>query len=140
METTTNPSELAKEVLQRIRKYPDTHNQEWWLGIEEDSFTSCDDPGALTVLAQSPSQWEDCGTTACLAGHIVAAGVKLYGAALVEKPITIAGAAMMLMGLSFDDLFDSGMPVQVITDWLERVADGENVNDAAKLVLGLRYR
>ena len=130
-------ADLAKEVLRRIKSHPDTFDQGWWLKDDhEGEYAFCNEYGAQYLLKLSADDWE-CGTTACLAGHIVSAALNHdEGYMDVIDDLHIAKAAAVLIGLRFNtQMFSTRRHSSQILDWLECVANGVSPEDAEELIL-----
>ena len=55
--------ELMDQMLETLRKFPERHDQGWWLSATDDNVEGLkrDEQGVITV---------DCGTTMCAAGWV----------------------------------------------------------------------
>ena len=78
--TTGQRLDLYSRVYERLTDYEDTHNQLQWLMRRRDDG---DGYVWLTATTESfehigvdPDEWEQCGTTACYAGHVVATAIE----------------------------------------------------------------
>ena len=74
-------AEVARATAARIRKHPGAYDQrDYFMMTLVDSDRRIVYSGRVDVLVHagtSAAEWEACGTTACCAGHAVAAGIEL---------------------------------------------------------------
>ena len=79
-----DPSKVARLVLERIETFPETYYQGAWLGKRKKGKGG----SMKRTLAEawleinnlpslSASEWSDCGSTGCVAGHTSAVAVEL---------------------------------------------------------------
>ena len=130
--------EIAKEVLNRITKFPETYNQHVWVDSPEidatqDEFTL----GGFIEDRHKITKWSDCGTTGCVAGHTAAVGVELSIEPNMFDPFAeyydmgfeeVEMYAAYLLGLKRDLsswLFSAKRSLQEVTACLERIVSGE---------------
>ncbi|MDE2986660.1 MAG: hypothetical protein OXT70_01235 [Chloroflexota bacterium] len=132
----TAAQRIAARTVTRILGFPDTWDQTMWM---RRGGHGTYDASAIIGGDCSPSRWEDCGTTACAAGHIVAAAVEL-GAPEVEqaaRPTCLiddtAGRLLRLTARQQEWLFDAGRSRDEVVSALSAVVvDGhmDRVSDA----------
>lgn len=121
------PAKLLYEVAEMVEAYPESYNQMVWVqDAAEESDVSWDQV-ALVELVQNPS----CGTTACIAGWVVAIATA-QGARLGLDP---GRQAASILGLADDDarlLFDAAWKPRsdlTVPDALRAIADGATVDE-----------
>ena len=146
---------IAVEVRERITVWPETHDQGEWLsqpnkhGATYSIVVNLD--RVDTVMSQPAAVWAECGTVACLAGHITAVAAAerpelLRYATLHSGPaswvdIQAAAASVMGMPVSKDLDFSVFSPLvsrEDVLSWLDMVAAGESPMRAAEKVLDSR--
>ena len=145
MQAKIDLAELADEVLQRITWEHETFDQRIWYYNRGDAITAtyCNEPGVLETLATEPRDW-NCGTTACLAGHIISAALD-FDVTLTEKieRSSIMRAARVVMDIpgpehdAIDRMFSAERKKSEVTDWLLYVSKGMNPTDAVDKALDL---
>ena len=132
---------VALRTLERIDAFPQTHDQQHWLA--KDGIPLFERSGA--VLWEALVDWP-CGTTACVAGHAVAAAGELYPDlfgdgwfGLVDVPT----AAVRLLGLTstlragdWPNVFGPTAAKASVVEFLEAVAAGVCPDDADSKVPG----
>ena len=133
MTTTLAPADrqkVAGEAARRIREHPETHHQAMWLAesddAQHDGVAYRSHVSGFAATGTDEICWSECGTTACAAGHVVAAAI---GMGLLDPDavgcMQIGEAAATLLGLSASpDLFDSGMGMDCVLAELNDLAGG----------------
>lgn len=130
---------VAVEVRNRILTWPETYDQNDWL-------TWPTVPGRYTtagdLLLQSVESWSECGTTACVAGHISAVVSQEYPELTTEllRPLPKEGELVAQAGIAFAALgyadgsrpwvFNFARTKQEVLEWLDAVAAGEDPVEA----------
>ena len=144
-----SPAEVAAEALSRVEAHPDTLRQRSWL-----TDRSGGEEGASAVYADEmpddleAAYWAGCGTTACVAGHLLAAAMTLDPAWTPKtpgppwapelgSPINWAAAEALgvegghLVGGLDASMFAGAADVEMVLGWLRQVASGEGAVEAA---------
>ena len=119
-ELTETNLKVVMRVHERLRDYPDTHNQGSWyeLGyescdceaegeeecgciflVEDDLMEAALDDSWSEGLAIDAQAMRECGTTACLAGHAVCAAIELGVQVPEDTDGTIEELGAKLLGL-----------------------------------------
>lgn len=134
--------ELAEETLRRLKEYPETYDQKNWFATENEvTYSDVNDPGVMDTFVMSPASW--CGTTACLAGHIVSAATDIdmdeVNELLGDRYLEIDEAAMDLMDMNNDAIFMADFTYADVTKWLQLIVDGDDPDTATEMVTGIKY-
>ena len=112
---------VAAEVLRRITDCPDTHNQRDWATGPYDGHISDDDH--IRDPAMRVTDWEDCGATACVAGH--ACHVVAIAAGERVPTLSVSLVARRALGLDSEAaawLFHAGRSTRDVMRALEFMA------------------
>ena len=146
---------IAVEVRDRITGWPETHNQGRWLAQREEPIIVRDPARAEAMLGQPAAVWAECGTVACLAGHITAVvaadypehlryHINLFPGSITPFPgsspsrVDIWSTAESVMGMKADEaapMFSMNVSREEVLSWLELVAAGEEPTRAVKKAL-----
>ena len=134
--TTEQRSQLYSRTYERITAYPDTHDQAMWLQRhhpDRPEPTWLDHTTrTLNDIGLDPRQWEACGTTACFAGHLVAAAMELDVPTDALRPMpapsmrerTIPSLARELLGDDHDEgMFCPSTTRDLIVGHLEQLIE-----------------
>jgi len=142
---------VVRVARDRIVNYPATHDQYDWLVIDpdfgglevlnedcdvvleipydEEELAFDDSVGDLVTVGTDVDLWDRCGTTACVAGHLVAAGLELGYLdqdEMVSGFVDILDAAEILVGgRRPSDLYGEGTSRGFILEWMNRVVGDE---------------
>ena len=135
LEVDLNIQNVADEILNRIESHPKTYNQDFW--------TTAADVGSLSeigeslpYLGQDVPDWE-CGTQACLAGHIVSAAYYLLPMSFkLPNDWYISDAAAKLFRMENQEMFEYDRTRSEVIEWLTLIAvEGLSADEATREVL-----
>ena len=119
---------LVAKARDRIINYPKTHDQTMWFYVDDEEARKClspvgDEVRDLVGVGTNVELWNECGTTACVAGHLVAAAIDLdfLEKGVIDFDDDISDAAWDLIE-PLDppgDLFDTSTHVDDIVEWMD---------------------
>ncbi|MCY4059770.1 MAG: hypothetical protein OXG44_17420 [Gammaproteobacteria bacterium] len=117
------PAEVAAEVLRRITDHPGTFDQRHWFMTQRREFSPEHIQPHETV-----TDWAECGTTACVAGHAAHVVGTARGSAVHADDIRrVAAAALGLADIAADWLFCEGLAKTDVVDRLTAIAAGRGI-------------
>lgn len=121
------PAQIAEEVIRRIQDYPETYDQtEWWSKLVGD--TNIHVPySRLTPTDFNINEMSECGSTACVAGHTIAVGIK--NNLISQYIIGTSVPARNLLGLSYAEgnyLFNGGRSKDEVLYALKEIVNGNS--------------
>ena len=133
-----NTQEIAGEVLNRLSQHPETLDQDYWLRDANRTHYNMLTHGER-ILSLPVHEWE-CGTTACLAGHIVSAAYEKYpelDSLLYNYSETthIASAAEQIFDMRNSRIFHHSRTREEVIEWLRYIVANDSTADQATLAV-----
>ena len=126
-----DPRKVARLVLERIETFPETYHQSHWLGLrQKDGSVGVVDSSLCVnrLSGLSASEWSNCGTTGCVAGHTSAVAVEL-GLRSPTETVIVSGMAKQALKLTkkqADWLFEGDRSLEEVKTALNNIISGQS--------------
>ena len=136
MLTTIQHRAMVRVARDRIVNFPQAHHQGMWLHIgaawggDREQISDDELVADMLVVGTDIEAWAACGTTACVAGHLVAAAIELgylEPATMIRTQEDICSAAQDLLE-GHDppyNLFWANQNRGFILDWMNQIVGDE---------------
>ena len=126
----SDPSKVARLVLERIEAFPETYYQAAWSGerLKNGSVGWANIVLCVNKLSGlSASDWSDCGTTGCVAGHTSAVAVELglFPPTSKMEMEYMAKRALKLTRKQGNWLFDAARSLEEVKTALNNIISGK---------------